>query len=763
MWAALVGVALAGLGVLLVPLPEGVSSDPAPTTVLLDRHGESIAWLSGDDGIYDRRLSWPVELDAMGEYLPEVIVGLEDHRFHRHAGIDPHSIVGSAKQNLSAGRIISGASTITQQLVKMSYGRTGRPWRAKIYEAASAIKLERHLEKDAILQAYLNRCHYGNRLYGPQAAAAVYFRKPARELTLQESVFLAGLPQAPTRFNPWSGQQASLDRYSRSVDRLEEVGTISTEDANRCRRFPPRIHRGLPPRKAPHFVDYVLARHPELSGGNAPGRVRTTLDLRLQNRIEDALIRHIRALPGSDVRHGSALVLDHRDGGIRAMVGAPDQFAPGGAVNGTTCFRSSGSTLKPFVYLDAISQGKLTTASILPDTPDASRRAYADYDPNNYDTRHHGPVRLRNALGNSLNVPTIHTLSLIGARGMFGRLGSDWGIEFARPFSAYGAGMVLGNAEVRMVDLVAAYGAIARGGSRIEPRALDTAEAKVSRACDPAPAAIISDVLCDNAARLLTFGHVSPLHIEGVRVAAKTGTSSAFRDAWTVGFTGEHSFAVWVGNMDGKPMDEISSINGAAPVWRSVADMLLETDTGVPEPDREVLPLERVEVCGLTGLLPDDPELSTERVGEWFLRGTAPTEFASTMLDKAASGKVRPLLDDSYANWCASDWNYLNAVTRSGGDADSLGRSLQIAFPTSGSVFLVDRSLPMNKQHLRLRATFIGDVQGEVGGVDRQREVRWEVNGSALESDRWLLEVGTHSIVAIGTRGGRAEVDIEVR
>ncbi|HWB59784.1 MAG TPA: transglycosylase domain-containing protein, partial [Chthoniobacteraceae bacterium] len=355
-----------------LPMPDELLRQPRGTLTLLDIRGRVFAEIGNGEA----RMQHPVPLAEMGQWLPRMTVALEDHRFYDHDGIDPHALIGALSKDLKAGRIVAGGSTITEQLVKMATHRKGRNWFDKLREAVIAWKLERRWGKEEILAAYLNRSHYGNLRLGPEAAAECYFGKEAKDLTLAEAIYLAGLPQAPTRFNPWLAPGEAKRRYERALARLAELGVIDPSQQKLLADNPPTVMHTTPPRLAPNFCQALLAEHPGLSG-----RVRTTLDLDLQRTAENLVRAHLQTLTGGDVSNAAMVVLDNSDGAVRAMVGSADYATC--EVNGALTPRSSGSTLKPFIYLAALDRRILTAATILPDTPDAIREEYADYDPQN--------------------------------------------------------------------------------------------------------------------------------------------------------------------------------------------------------------------------------------------------------------------------------------------------------------------------------------------------------------------------------------------
>jgi penicillin-binding protein 1C len=705
-----------------LPIPDELMRRPAGTLTLLDCHDRTIAEI----GSKQARIQHPVALSEMGEWLPRVTVALEDHRFYEHGGIDLHATIGALFHDLESRRIVAGGSTITQQLVKMALRRQGRDWITKAREAVIAWKLERRWSKGEILEAYLNRGNYGNMRIGAEAAAESYFGRHASELTPAEAIFLAGLPQAPTRFNPWRPKGDATRKYERSLARLRDLGVIDTAQQQLLSRSPPEVRHKDLPRLAPHFVDAVLAEKPGMTG-----RVRTTLDLELQGAAERLLRAHLQALTRSDITNAAIVVVENATGAVRAMVGSADYKTC--QVNGALTPHSCGSTLKPFIYLEAIERRILTAATILPDTPDAIRDEYADYDPQNYNNRYFGPVRMREALACSLNVPAVVVLSRIGARSAFFNL-HRWGFQFSRDLSEYGAGFILGNAEIRLLDLAGAYAGLARGGIAMRPTYFAAVHHPAVAIASPEATAIITDVLCDNEARQRTFGNHSPLAL-GRRVAAKTGTSSGFRDVWTVGFNKDHTVAVWAGNMDGRAMQETLAIKSAAPLWAAMTRKLMEEDRPL-DPVESDKKLVRCDVGKLTGLLPSTAV--EERVSESFLRGTEP-QGNSTSWFKTIAGRKRLVLPDEFAEWCRSPQNYLDAIT-------APDEKLVITNPKAEVKYEISPALPEAQQMIELAATKSEGVEWFVNG----RKIVPQLDGRVL----WQLQPGEWTLEASdgGTR-----------
>ncbi len=690
------------ISICMVVLPAALFEAPPSTPVLEDVRGR-ILHIQALDVARDAR---PVPVHAMGRWLPLMTVAVEDRRFASHPGIDPVAIAGAAWRNMWSARVISGGSTISQQTIKITSGLPARTIATKVHEALAAMRLEREWAKEQILFHYINRLDYGNRRIGPRAAANAYFGKDPAELTLGEAIYLAGLPQGPTRLNPWKHPARALARYK---DNVRRIAPLFPEGIEALLAAPPVPIRRDPVFCAPQFVHEAKSRDPAARLGS-----RTTLDMQLQSLAENTTASFSSRLQEIGATGCAVVILDNASGGVRAMV----SFASAGQseLNLTTMQRSAGSTLKPFLYAEAIDRRTLTAASLLPDTAESIRGIYTDYDPRNFNHRFLGPVRVREALANSLNVPAVIALSDLGARGTFVDLLS-WGLGFRHGFDTYGAGFILGNAEVSLLDLAGAYAALARSGVAWDPIFFPGEPAQPRRVVSPAAAAIITDILCDNDARRSSFGNASPLDV-GCRVAVKTGTSSAFRDGWCLGFTSEHTIGVWVGNPDGSPMNAALAVSSAAPIWNVLVHALLSRgDTPLPEiQESETIVCHRV--CRQTGLLPRDGEPT---VREWFLTGTAPVRHSRELY----RGKTL-VLPPAYAAWCASAQNRLGAVTESG--------PLEITFPQDGAVFAINPHLPLTQQTLRPLST--------------NSHCEWLLNGKKLPPSGVMLQRGDHCLTA---------------
>jgi penicillin-binding protein 1C len=704
--------AVVGFFLRRTPLPGALHKPMPGTPVLVDSRGRSLAVFATPFS----RESYPEGLREMGEWLPRATIGIEDRRFWSHPGVDLRATGGALLRNIRRGHVVSGGSTITQQLIKMSSENPARTLGAKIREAFAALRLETEWEKSRILEAYLNRLDYGNQRIGPAAAAKAYFGKAARELSLAEAVFLAGLPQSPTRFNPWKNPGAALERYRGNVRRLAKSGLLPVgATVELLLSNPPRVRKDHPPNEAPHFIGLIKQQMRSSTHDLVAGaKIVTSLDLDLQRLAERLLREHLSATASLGVSDAALVVIENSSGAVRALACAGDVSRA--SINSATEPRSCGSTLKPFLYLALIDQRKMTAASLLPDTPDAITEAYRDYDPQNYSKRYFGPLRVREALGNSLNVPAVFALSRNGARETFDYL-KNWGFHFAKSFDSYGAGFILGNAPVRLVELAGVYAALARGGEFWPPSLTPKSPREVRRLASPEACAIVADILSDSRARRASFGASSPLSLPK-RTAVKTGTSSGFRDGWCVGFNRDHTVAVWAGTLDGRPMSELLAVRSAAPVWAAMM-MSLYAAGDEPWPNlQESASLRARDIAAETGLLPRPNE---PVVREWFLHGTEPVAQASQWY---VDGVLR--LPPEYHAWSSVPQSALRTVAQP--------HPLKIMFPKDGATFSYNPAMSRAQQMLPLQSS--------------SPECEWFLNGKKIEQPMVPLERGAWTLSA---------------
>ena len=547
--------------------------DPVPGPLVLDRQGRILRLGLEAEGRKLIKLP-PGELPGR---VAAAFVAAEDQRFWRHPGVDPLAVLRALGSNVSTGRIVSGASTITMQLARLTYpGR--RTYYRKLVEMVRSCRIELSLSKPEILRGYLDRVPMGNNLIGVETAARLYFGKPAAQLNIGEAALLAALARAPGTLNPYGPRRGRLLRRQELVlERLGQLGLSGPDELAAAAAQPVRLQpaSGRIPRfpfEAPHLVNLVLAQLPPAAGA---GGIRTTIDLDLQRRAQAIVASHRVALRQSGASQAAAVIIDNRSLELLALVGSM-QYGPrrGGFNNGAAALRSPGSALKPFLYAQALDLG-FTPATILEDVERRYQTPGGEFTPANFDRFPYGPVAFREALANSLNLSTVSLLNLISPQTYYDTLSRLNLINHPeRGPEHYGLGLVVGNPEVSLLQLAAAYASLANGGLYQPPRLRAEAPAAPPvRLFSPQAAYIISDILADPMARFRIFGASSAMN-PPQRLAIKTGTSSRYRDTWAVGYTPEYTVAVWAGNFDGRGTMKLSGAAAAAPILAELAGTL---------------------------------------------------------------------------------------------------------------------------------------------------------------------------------------------
>ncbi|MBV9408320.1 MAG: penicillin-binding protein 1C [Candidatus Eremiobacteraeota bacterium] len=595
----LVALALAGLAFANRPIGPRAFAGGANALVFEDRTGVPLGTVLARDTEHAVR----VPLRAVSPRFLAAIVAAEDARFASHDGVDALALARAAWQMLRNGRVVSGGSTITMQLAGLRFGLPRTPL-GKAEEIVLARRIEAGTPKAAILEAYVNRLPMGGDLVGVEAGARTYFGMPARDLDLAHAAFLAALPNDPVRLDPYAHRGALEARRRAVLARMVAVGAVPAREAARAAQE--RIDV-LPRTDGIAAAPQLLFR---LAAGVPPSaeRVRTTLDVRLQAFVENATRQVVGALRERGVRDGAALVIDNRDGAILAYAGSADYFARAGAGknDGVVALRQPGSTLKPFLYELAFERRAVRPTTILADVPTTyAIPGMQSYSPGDYSERFAGPVRARIALADSLNVPAVRVLSEVGVATFLDRLHTLGFRHLTQNADHYGLGLALGDGEVTLEELAGAYATIANGGRPVRVHAL--ADAGGVRVADDARVgsesewALVTDMLADAHARARAFGVASLLRTP-FPSAVKTGTSSDFRDTWTVGFTRDYTVATWVGNFDGSPMQHISGVTGAAPLWNRIIRHLAEDAS--PPAFAPPHGYARVPICATTGVRP---------------------------------------------------------------------------------------------------------------------------------------------------------------
>ena len=626
-----------------LPDPSKVQRKSGFSSEILDRTGRVILYDVYTD--QDRKFT---PLCQVPDYLKKATISIEDKEFYKHQGFDPMAMLRIAK-NLVINRRLIGGSTLTQQLVKMLLLTNERSISRKVREFMLALRIEKTFSKDEILQMYLNEAPYGGNAVGVAAASQIYFGKEPKDLSLTESVLLAGLPQAPSRYSPYSAsnKKAYLPRAKEVARRMREDGIITKEMETQVDAGLETIQfRGIGSNsiKAPHFVMYVKQLLEDKYGTSILDtgglKVTTSLNWDIQQKAETIVKEEVDKVSGSlNIKNGSSVVLDTNNGEILSMVGSKNFFDTSidGEVNVTTRLRQPGSSIKPLVYATAFMKN-FGPASVLADvvTEFPGKDEQTPYAPKNYDGKEHGLLHLRDALASSINVPAVKLLALLGVEDVL-QQGYKMGLTSLEPtketMARVGLSMALGGAEVRLLDLSSAYSAFSNGGFRVEPVAIlkvedgngrvifEHKQVKLERVVDEKVSFLINSVLSDNNARLLTFGPNSYLNFGARAVAVKTGTTNDLRDNWTVGWTKDFIVGVWVGNNDNEKMRNVASgVSGAAPIWRrETLDML------AIKPDRPFSPpggVTQVEVDKISGYPAHDGYGSYK---EWFVDGNVPT------------------------------------------------------------------------------------------------------------------------------------------
>lgn len=732
--AAFFAVAVLPLYAFCAPFDAPEQKLTVPGTVVLAADG-TVLQRDGSEGF---RI--PVSLDEVAPVVIQATIAAEDQRFRSHPGVDPVALLRAAWKFRSER---SGASTITQQLARRIYldGGGGPLPVRKVRESLIALQLEAHRSKDQILELYLNEVYYGRGAYGIEAAARVYFGVSAANLDLARASFLAGLPQLPSVYEPSVDETFARARQAYVLGRMAADGSISPEQALAAEGEPLALLPEIEPAVAPQFVAWAMAEvarlRPDLAGARGLV-VETTLDAGLQQEAERLARMHVANLSDRNVTNAAVTVVEPETGRVLAMVGSIGGEETGGAINMAVTPRQPGSALKPFLYAAAFERG-YTAATPLLDVPTAFETKDGLYSPQNFDKRFHGVVPLRVALASSFNVPAVRTLEAVGIPA-FLDVAQRFGLTTLTEAERYGLALTLGGAEVRLLDLTAAYAALGAGGAYAEPFAVTRVRAAdgtvlyerrpptTREATSPEHAYLLADILDDSDARIPGFGMTTPFELP-FHAAAKTGTTTGFRDNWTMGFTSSFAVGVWVGNADGSPMRDVSGVDGAGPIWRDV--MLAAAMAKEPGWPSRPAAIVEADVCSPTGLLPGPDCLHPQR--ELFVAGTAPVTI-ETYYRRQADGSVAIAPPAAAMAW-ARDAGLQVSIPEAGNG------QLRIVDPQPGSVFYMAPEL--RGQELSLRAEAPADAT----------TVTFQMNGDTLAEVSpgdarlvWALRPGVHEL-----------------
>jgi penicillin-binding protein 1C len=757
-----------------------------PSVRITDRNGRLLYEIIPQEGGRNTVLS----IDNIPQCLKDATIAVEDKYFYTNPGIDLTGIVRALWINIQGGETVAGGSTITQQaarnLLLSQDERTERTLRRKLREAILAWQMTRKLSKDEILALYLNQINYGGMAYGVEAASQTYFGKPASELLLPECALIAGLPQAPGVYNPFTNPGLAKERQNIVLGLMEKQSYITHEERVSAESTPLSYNPAPYPIEAPHFIwvikdqidkliaEGILNTHQSLV-------VRTTLDLDAQHLAEETVKRRIEgfkqenAALSHNVNNAALVALNPQNGEILALVGSADFFDESihGALDMAISPRQTGSAFKPFIYalaLDPNRSNAWTAATQIFDvTTTFTIRDGTPYTPLNYDESEHGPVSVRAALGSSLNIPAVKALQTAGIEDAI-NLAHQLGITSLSGAGQYDLSLALGGGQISLLELSTAYAAFANNGYFTgNTSILDIHDAdgnllytqnKTSplQILDPRVAWLISDILSDDSARATGFGLNSTLKLDRT-AAVKTGTTTNFHDNWAIGYTPDLLVGVWVGNSGYEAMHNVTGLTGAAPIWHEVMRGLLQG-----QPDR---PFERpdgltqVEVCDLSGLLPTTncPHTRTE----WFIVGTEPTQTDSTYQQVWIDTLTNSLANDSTPFERRKSINVLNLPA----EAQTWARAEGLSLLTDYSQ--VTENIPQQENQLvllspppnttyRVDANFDSSaqqIQIEVAAGSGISQVTIWVDGNLLTTlsstpfqTWWTLSAGEHRIWA---------------
>ncbi len=684
-------------------------------TLILDRHGERLHRLRTDATV--RRGQW-VALADISPALRTALVLSEDKRFYEHSGVDWQAVSSAAWANLW-NRKTRGASTITMQLAgllddDLKRRSGGRSVAQKLGQTVSASLLERNWRKDQILEAYLNLVPFRGELVGIDALSRTLFGKAAHGLDAREAAVAAALVRAPNATSVQVAQRAcavlkSLQATGADCEALElfTTGALQRRDYAASSGVAPHVARRL------------------TSAGPSASTIRTTLRAPLQRFALQTLQQHLRELVGRHVEDGAVVVLDNASGEVLAWVGsAGEDISNAADVDFVSALRQPGSTLKPFLYAQAIAQKRITAASLLDDSGTQIQTAGGLYIPQNYDHQFKGWVSARTALGASLNVPAVRTLVMVSPDAFHKQL-VQLGLPLRESGDYYGYSLALGSAEVSLLNLTNAYRALANGGRASPTTLVPGTKPAWQAALDPRAAFIVGDILSDPLARARTFGTDSILGTH-YWSAVKTGTSKDMRDNWAVGWSQRYTVGVWVGNASGAPMWDVSGSTGAAPIWAVVMNHLhTRQSSRAPQPPAGVV--QAAVQFERSGTAP----LEAARK-EWFLAGTQQPSFAMHSIA-------------AYAHYAVSGGQKHSKFSE--------GQTARITTPTTGTIIALDPDIPPKNQ----RVSFQADGHN----------LRWLMDGKVFAKGpiaQWLPWPGRHVLSIVDAKGKVLdEVRIEVR
>ena len=693
-----------------------------------------------------------VDIDKVSSYFLDALIATEDKNFYRHNGIDYMAVLRAAWQNLKSEEIVSGASTITLQLARLIQPEK-RTFFNKIKEAYFAYRLEAGMDKKSILEGYINRLPMGGNLYGVEGASKAYFGISSSDLTLAQATFLASIPNSPNQLNPYHNLKEIKKRQRIVFERMIEQGMISDSRVEGVLKEDVLLKPQEASFLAPHFVFQIMESLPD-----SAQTVKTTIDIEIQKMVSAQIKNVLSYLKDYHVTNASAILLDNRTGQVLAYAGSADYFNTDidGQNDGIQALRQPGSTLKPFLYLLAMENG-FNPATVISDLPTHYRMPTGIYSPKNYSESFHGPVRLREALANSLNIPAVRVLAKIGVDRFLNRLHDYRFDSLHQDAEFYGVGLTLGGGEVTLYELTRAYMCLSRMGSFIPTNEVmvingkelepDSEEVIIST---PQFNYLIADILGDHFARTAEFGFHSVLNLP-FPCSVKTGTSFRFCDNWTVGYTQDYTLGIWVGNFDHTPMLKVSGVSGAGPIFANIMSMLYNRKE-YPEKFPQPQGLARITICPLSGKKPSKycPTSIEELIPERDLIASP------EICDMHVKGEevVSTVVPAKYQDW--ANQMGLKTQTRQPGEE----QLFQIINPKDGAVYYRLSNLKPEYQSVRF----------QLNCPDGDQKVNWFLNGILIKTTSnnntflWTVHPGQFGLRAVSEEKElSSSIEFEVR
>lgn len=652
-----------------------IERDVALSTKIYDRTGETILY-----DIHGEEKRTMVELQDIPEYVIQATLTAEDRKFYQHKGFSLTSIIRAALVDIIKGGKVQGASTLTQQLVKNAILTPEKTFTRKFKELILAYQIEKKFSKDDILKLYFNEIPYGSTAYGIEAAAQSYFGKSVKDISLAESAILAALPKAPSYYSPYGSHQDELFGRQRWIlDSMAEADFITVEEAENAKKEKIEFKKRKESIIAPHFVmyvkEYLSNKYGERMVEQGGLKVITTLDLYKQEIAEEAITNGMAKIENYGGSNAALIAIDPKTGQILSMVGSKDFYDEeiDGQVNVTTRNRQPGSSFKPIVYAAAFRKGYTPNTVLFDVETTFLTEIGKDYEPKNYDLEERGPVTIRKALAGSLNIPAVKTIYLTGIDNVLD-LADALGYSTLKDRSRFGFSLVLGGGEVKLLEHVNAYAVFAREGEwhpvsailKVEDKdgnILEEWEKEEKKVLETQVARQINDILSDNEARIFAFGENNPLNLGSRPVAAKTGTTNDYRDAWTLGYTPSLAAGVWVGNNDNTEMARGAAGSVVAgPIWHEFMQRVLgdtpvetfkppkEVKTGKPILDGEVGGQITVKIDRISGLLATEHTPPDYVVEKTFTLAHNILHYLDKD-DPLGPTPVDPTTDWQYQNW----------------------------------------------------------------------------------------------------------------